>query len=57
LDSGLPKFPQDFSCPMVLKFTQHPDLGRGAGYSSIRPKDFNLRDFYPLWWPFPGSFS
>jgi hypothetical protein len=45
LGGGPPCFPQDFSCPVVLKVT---------GRSLVR---FCLRDYHPLWFPFPVEFS
>jgi hypothetical protein len=45
LGGGPPCFPQDFSCPVVLKVT---------GRSLVR---FRLRDYHPLWFPFPVGFG
>ena len=42
LESGLPRFPPDFTCPMVLR------------NSSRKSIPFRLRDYHPLWSAFPG---
>ena len=45
LESGLPSFPQDFPCPVVLSSAMH-------GAFSLR-----LQDYHLLWWPFPRTFG
>ena len=45
LGGGPPCFPQDFSCPVVL---------RGTGGSLVC---FRLRDCHPLWFLFPARFD
>ena len=42
MDSGLPCFPPGFSCPAVL-------------WILLAAPQFRLRDFYPLWFTFPGN--
>jgi hypothetical protein len=42
LESGLPRFPPDFTCPVVLR-----NLSR-------KPVPFRLQDCHPLWSTFPG---
>ena len=42
LESGLPRFPPDFTCPMVLR-----SLSR-------KPIPFRLQDCHPLWSAIPG---
>src|SRR5205085_10197707 len=44
LEDGPPGFPRDFSCPVVL------------GNCSRKTLTFRLRDYHPLWLPFPGTF-
>jgi hypothetical protein len=41
LESGLPRFPPDFTCPVVLR------------NSSRKSNPFRLQDCHLLWWAFP----
>ena len=44
LESGLPRFIPDFTCPALL------------GYQTTRRLRFRVRDYYPVSWEFPFRF-